>query len=249
VRVLFLLTFISVAAYSATWTEIQKTKTLRLATEGVFPPFNYYKGSELTGFEVELGNVIARHLDTKPQWKVQLFESLLIGVNENHYDLVVASFAITPERSKAVEFSNPHYCGGAVIITKPGGPQKAKDLAGKVVATQVGTTYFNFLKKLPSIKEVRTFSKEPDSLLALIQGRIDAVVTERFAAEKQVIARAHDKLILGETIYRERLAMAVAKGNLELRDRLNGALQTVLSNGTYQQISEKYFGQDIRCRN
>ena len=109
-------------ANASAWTKIEKSKTLRLATEGEFNPFNFYKGKELTGFEVDLANEISKKLALKQEWKTQPFAALLIGLNQDRYDLVAASHGITPERAKAVDFTNPHYCTGGVIVTKGSGP-------------------------------------------------------------------------------------------------------------------------------
>ena len=125
-------------AQARTWADIQKSGTIKIATEGAFPPFNLMKGKTPTGFEVELAEVLAKQLGLKVQWTIQPFDSLLIGLNQDRYDFVIASHGITPERQKAVDFSNPHYCTGGAIVTRPGGPLTAKALSGKSVAVQVG---------------------------------------------------------------------------------------------------------------
>src|SRR4051812_24252051 len=73
--------------------------TLKLATEGQFKPFNYFEKKNLKGFEVELGTALAKNLDLKADWKTYPFDSLLIGLNEHKYDVVIASHGITPERA------------------------------------------------------------------------------------------------------------------------------------------------------
>src|SRR4051812_971065 len=70
---------------------------LKLATEGQFKPFNYYEKKVLKGFEVELGTALAKNLELKADWRTFPFDSLLIGLNEHKYDVVIASHGITPE--------------------------------------------------------------------------------------------------------------------------------------------------------
>src|SRR3954463_19617 len=101
-KILVLLLFASATALGS-------TGKLTIATEGVAPPFNFYKGKELTGFEVEIANEIARRMGREPRWVTRKFESLLIGLQQDRYDLVAASHTITEERAKAVDFSAPHY--------------------------------------------------------------------------------------------------------------------------------------------
>ena len=120
--------------------EIKRSGEIRIGTEGAFPPFNYFdERNQLTGFEVDLGNAIAERLGLKPRWIVQSFDTLLIQLNQGRFDFVIASHGITEERARAVDFTNPHYCTGGVIVSRKGGPRTTKDLQGKVVGVQVGT--------------------------------------------------------------------------------------------------------------
>src|SRR4051812_26431620 len=91
---------------------------LRLASEGQYPPFNYFEKSKLTGFEIELAEAVTKELNLKPEWKTYPFDSLLIGLKENRYDLVAASHSVTPERAKAVDFTDPEYCTGGMVMAK-----------------------------------------------------------------------------------------------------------------------------------
>src|SRR5437870_2063227 len=88
---------------------------IKIATEGVAPPFNFYQGKVLTGFEVEIANEVAHRMGRKPEWLTFPFNSLLIGLGQERYDFTAASHTITEERAKAVDFSHPHYCTGAVV--------------------------------------------------------------------------------------------------------------------------------------
>lgn len=230
--------------------EIRRSGQIRIGTEGAFPPFNYFdEKNQLTGFEVDLGNAIAQKLGLKPVWIAQSFDSLLIQLNQGRFDFVIASHGITEERAKAVDFTNPHYCTGGILVSKKGGPKTAKDLQGKVVGVQIGTTYMEAAQKIPGVKEVRTYQKDPDALQDLLAGRIDAWITDRFVAKEAIKERKlENTLQLGELIFQEKVAMAVAKGNKSVRDALNRALADLMKDGTYAQISKKWFGEDVRCR-
>ncbi len=228
--------------------DIKSSGTIEIATEGAFAPFNYFKGKDLTGFEVDVANAVAKELGLKVSWKTYGFDSLLIGLNQNKYDVVIASHGITSERAKAVEFTDPHYCTGGIIVTKAGGPLTAKDLAGKTIAVQVGTTYFTALQKVPGVKNIKTYPKDTDSFQNLMSGRVDALVTDRFIAKESIQVHAKKlKLLTGELLFSESVAMAVAKGNKDLVSKLNEGLKKILANGVYKTISEKYYSEDIRC--
>lgn len=242
------LALLATTAQARSWEDIKKSGTIKIATEGAFPPFNLLKGKELTGFEVDLANQLSKQLGLKVQWVTQPFDSLLIGLQQDRYDFVIASHGITPERAKAVDFSNPHYCTGGAIVSRVGGPKTAADLKGKTVAVQVGTTYLDNVRKVPGVKDVKTFPKDTDAQAALMAGRVDAWVGDKFTGLDLVKAQK-GKLVAGSLLFNERIGMAVKKGNAGLLKELNAALAKSQSDGTYAKLSGQYFGTDVRCRN
>ncbi|RJF71187.1 amino acid ABC transporter substrate-binding protein [Deinococcus cavernae] len=240
-----LLTLTSTAS-ARTWDEIKKSGTIKIATEGAFPPFNVLNGKKLSGFEVDLANALAKQMNLKVNWVTAPFDGLLIGLQQGRYDFVIASHGITPERAKAVDFSHPHYCTGGTVVSKMGGPKTADDLNGKKVAVQVGTTYLENVQKLPGVKAV-VFPKDTDAQTALMMGRADAWVGDKFTG-LDLIKAQKGKLQQGDMLYSEKIAMAVKKGNSSLLKELNAELAKAQSNGAYAKISNQYFKQDIRCK-
>jgi polar amino acid transport system substrate-binding protein len=235
-------------ADARTFDDIKKSGKIVAASEGAFPPFNYFKGPTLTGFEIDLANELAKRMNVGVEWRALSFDALLAGLRQDRWDMVLASFGITDERSKAVTFTNPHYCSGGVIIAKDPAIKQVKDLAGKVVAVQTGTTYLENVQKLPGIKEVKNFPRDTDARAALVNGRVDAWVTDRFVAKAALEADPKAGLAMGDFVFVERIAPAVKKGNTSLAQAIDKALAEIMADGTYEQLSKKYFGEDIRCR-
>lgn len=240
------LTLLASTAQARTWDEIKKSGTIKIATEGAFPPFNMLTGKTLSGFEVDLANALAKQMNLKVSWVTAPFDGLLIGLQQDRYDFVIASHGITPERQKAVDFTNPHYCTGGTIVSKVGGPKTAADLKGKKVAVQVGTTYMENVQKLDGVKAL-VFPKDTDAQSALMLGQAQAWVGDKFTGLDLVKAQ-NGKLQQGDMLYAEKIAMAVKKGNSSLVKELNAELATAMSNGTYAKLSNQYFKQDIRCK-
>ena len=228
--------------------EIKQAGTIKIATEGATPPFNYFDNGELTGFDVELGNALAGELGVKVEWVPLAFDSLLVALDQDRYDFVIAGHGITPERQKAVDFSSPYVCSGAAVVSRQGGPRNATELQGKTIGVQVGTTYLAAVEKIPGIGEVKTFPKDTDALQNLLAGRTDVWVSDKLTALDASAKNADAKLQIGELLYEERYGMAFKKGNDGLKQAVDGALASVLANGKYEKISQHYFGQDIRCR-
>ena len=200
----------------------------------------------LSGFEYDLGNAVAQKLGVKATWVTAPFDGLLIGLSQDRYDFVIASHGITPERLKAVDFANPHYCTGGAVVSQVGGPKTAADLVGKIVAVQVGTTYLENVKKLAGVKTL-VYPKDTDAQLALLSGRAAAWVGDKFTGIDLVKAQK-GKLVQGDLLFSEKIAMAVKKGNSSLVTQLNAGLAKTLADGTYAALSKKTFGQDIRCK-
>ncbi len=228
--------------------QIKKDGKIIVATEGQFAPFNYFQGAKLTGFEVEVAEAIAAKMGLKLEWKALSFDALLTGLRQDRWDMVIASHGITDERAKAVTFTEPHYCSGGVIIAKDAAIKSAKDLAGKVVSVQTGTTFLENVKKLPAVKEIKNFPQDADARAALASGRVDAWVTDRFVALNSLAANPAAGLKMGDFLFVERIASAVAKGNTGLASEVNKALAAVMADGSYAAISIKWFKEDIRCK-
>ncbi len=227
---------------------ITKSGKLVAATEGQFTPFNYFDKGKLTGFEVELAEMLAKKMGLSIEWKTVGFDALLTGLAQDRWDLVIASHGITDERAKAVTFMAPHYCSGGMIVAKQGGARTPKDLAGKNVAVQTGTTYLENVQKLGTAKEVKNFPADSDAQSALVAGRVDAWVTDRFTALESSRKNPQLKLQLGGMLFTERIAAAAAKGNRGLADAWNKALAASYADGSYAKLSKKYFGEDVRCK-
>lgn len=240
---------VGMSAQARTFDEIKASGKIVVATEGAYPPFNYFQGAKLTGFEVELAEAMVKKMGLQIEWKALPFDALLAGLRQDRWDMVIASFGITPERAKAVSFANPHYCSGGVIVSKEPNVIRTPDmLTGKTVAVQTGSTYMENVKKLPNVKDVKNFPQDTDARAALMNGRVDAWVSDRFVVKSALEASPNAGLKTGGYLFVEKIATAVKKGNTSLVDAINKALAETMADGTYKAISEKYLKEDIRCQ-
>lgn len=236
------------AAQARPWEAVRQSGTLRVATEGQFAPFNFFKGQQVAGFEVDVAEAVAARMGLKVEWKTIGFDALLTGLQADRWDLVIASHGITPERARAVTFASPHYCSGGVVVSRRDDVKTARDLAGKSVAVQTGTTYLDSVKQLPGVKDVKNFPQDTQARAALQSGRVDAWVTDKFLARTALAADPKAGLKMGDFIFVEKIAPAVALGNTGLAAEVNKALAAVMADGTYARISQQWFQEDIRCK-
>jgi polar amino acid transport system substrate-binding protein len=235
-------------AHARTFDEIKADGKIVVASEGAFSPFNFFQGPKLSGFEIDLAEALVKKMGLAIEWRALSFDALLAGLRQDRWDLVIASFGITPERAKAVTFTDPHYCSGGVIVSKDAAIQKVADLGGKTIAVQTGTTYLENVKKLPGLGEVKNFPKDTDAKAALQAGRVQVWVTDRFVAKQALEAEPAAGMHMGDFVFVEKIACAVKKGNTSLEQAVNKALADLLADGSYEAISRKWLKEDIRCR-
>ncbi len=134
------------------------------------------------------------------------------------------------------------------MISTDAAIQGAKDLSGKTVSAQTGTTYLDYVQKnVAGVKRVVNFPTNEAAMNALMTKRADAWVTERFLAKEMLQKNPKIKFHQGELLFVEKIAAAVAKDNKPLADAWNKAFAESLKDGSYAKISQKWFQEDIRC--
>ena len=92
---------ISAPVQARDWTSVEKSGKIMAATEGAFAPFNYYEGTKLTGYEVDVAEALAQKLGMKLEWHAVPFDSQLAAVRQDRFDFAIASHGYTKERAKA----------------------------------------------------------------------------------------------------------------------------------------------------
>lgn len=222
--------------------------TLVVAMSGEFQPFSYFDGNTLTGFDYDIGVAIAEELGLEVDAQTGAFDTLIGGVNANRYDVLIASMTPTEDRDRQVDFTDPYYVSGAQAFVASG--TECTDITQMdkpVIGVATGTTYQDWLNDNGGdwLGEVRTFSSDVTAVQDVAAGRLDAVMTDRNVGLYQIQEAGLDLVECGDPVFTEEPAFAVKEGNAELRDALNEALATIKEDGTYAQISEKYFGKDI----
>jgi len=242
-----LLCIAACGTHSRTLDEIKRDGKIIIATEGAYPPFNYFQGPKLVGFEVELGDAIAKKMGLAVEWKSLSFDALLAGLRQDRWDVVLASFAVTDERAKAVTFTAPHYCSGGVIVSMDPAIKSADSLRDRVVAVQTGSTYLENVKKVPGVKEVKNFPQDTDARSALVNGRVDAWISDLFVVKAAMLSNPGAGLKMGRFLFVEKISAAIKKGNPTLAAAYDAALAEMMADGSYKALSEKYFKGDVRC--
>ena len=214
---------------------------LRVVTDATFPPMEFVKDGQRTGFDIDLVEALGKEMGRKIEWIDIDFKGLIPALQAGRADMANSAIYITEERRKVVDFTDPYYAGGLVVLTKKDGPIKSlKDLDGKKVAVQVGTKSVGYLKEhFPKVERIEVEKNQEMFNLAQI-GRADAAVTGKPAAK--LYAQAHpDMIVLPEQITVEDYGMALPKNQPETTKAVNEALKKLKANGTYDALVAKWF--------
>lgn len=216
---------------------------IRVATDATFPPFESLENGKPVGFDIDLVNAIGARIGRPVEWTSIDFKGLIPGVLARRFDMAVSAIYITPERERVVNFSDPYYEGGLVILKRRDNDAitKPADLVGKTVSIQVGTKSVSFLSL--SYPNTRTTIVETNAQMfdMLRTRRVDAVVTGRPAALLFVKANP-EFAVVAEPLTQENYGMVVHKDLVPLRDAVNGALRDLRADGTYRALVTKWFG-------
>ena len=113
---------------------------------------------------------------------------------------------------------------------------------------QLATSYFDAAKKLPGIKEVKTYKADPEAFSALKAKKIDAWISDKFTIMETLNKNTDSGVVSGEQVFVEKVSLIMRKNNKEFMDKVNQALADLTADGTLAKISDKYFKTDITCK-
>ena len=230
------------------WNAIKDSGTIIAATEGAFFPFNYFEGPKLTGYEVDVAEAVAKKLGLKLEWRVVSFDAQLASIRQDRFDFAIASHGFTEERARAVDFTSPHYCTGGQIAAPKNGTLTVAALNGKTVGVQLATSYFDNAKKVPGIKEIKTYKADPEAFSALKAKKVDAWISDKWLIKATLEKNADSGVVTGDQLFVERVSAIVRKNNKEFVEKFNQAIADLTKDGTLNALSQKYFKTDITCR-
>ncbi|VBB05505.1 ionotropic glutamate receptor [Lucifera butyrica] len=224
-----------------------KAKVLKMGAETTFPPFEFQDGktNEYAGFDVDLMKAVGKQLGYQVEVVSMGFDGLIPALNAGQIDAIASAMTITSERAQKVNFSQPYYKAGLSIVVKKDNAaiHSFKDLEGKRIAVQIGTTGADEAKKIKDAK-VREFNSASDAYMELKAGGADAVVND-LPVNQYYLAKGGDKdaKLVGDVLNAEEYGIATAKKNTALNDQINKALAELKKNGEYDKIYMKWFGK------
>mgnify|MGYP001175336219 CR=1 FL=1 len=220
-------------------------KVLKVGTEPTFAPFEFQEkdSKDFTGFDMDLIRAVGKQMGMKVEIQNMGFDALIPALNSGNIDAAVAGMSITEERKKNVDFTDPYYTSGLVVVVTNDNTsiKSINDLNGKKIATQIGTTGSERASKVPGAK-VTNFNTNAEVFLELENKGVDAVVIDKPVAAYYLTqgGKGKDKIV-GDTMEAEDYGMAFKKGS-KLTAEANKVLAELKKNGEYDKIYAKWFG-------
>jgi ABC-type amino acid transport substrate-binding protein len=214
---------------------------LIMSTNAAFPPYEMTTDSgEFEGIDIETAQAIADKLGLELQIDDMDFDAALLAVQQGKSDMVMAGVTVTDERQNVMDFTDSYATGiQSIIVKEDSDIASVDDLAGKKIGTQRGTTGYLYCSDDFGDENVVAYDDGLTAVQMLNNGQVDCVVIDNAPAKEFVAANPGLKLL--DTAYvEEDYAIGVGKGNTELKDAINTALEELKADGTLQAIVDKY---------
>ena len=224
-----------------TMEKIKKKGEIVLGTNAAFPPFEMRKGDEVIGVDAEIAKKIADKLGVKLKVEDMDFDGLINALNAKQVDFIAAGLTVRPDREEQVLFTDKYFKAVQKIIVREGDTEikGAKDLKGKAIGVQKGTTGA-IVAEEDYTKNVVRFNNGPEAAIDLKNGRLDAVLIDNLPA--RMIAEQNPGLVVldEKAADDEEYAMAVRKSDKDLQKVINEVLSELQSSSRIDEWVEEY---------
>lgn len=247
---MIILLMVAVLAVTGCGSQKADDHIVKVGTNAEFPPFEKMEGNgEITGFDAELIQAIAKAENMQLDFKHYGWDSMLNGVARNQIDAGIAAITITDERKRMFDFTKPYFEAKQVILVPKSSPVKSlKDLQGKKIGVQSATTGEKVVQKAfgKTYSGLKRYDVVSSAIDDLKWNRLNAVMVDEAVNQEYIKRLGEEKyrIIEDPSIPKEYYGIIVKRGNRELLNKLNAGLKKIREDGTYDQIYNKYFGEN-----
>lgn len=227
--------------------------TLRIAVENAYQPFNFIDvdTGEAVGYDYDIFNEVCTRINCEPEYVETSWDAIVAimgGEGQfDTFDVGADGITITPERDQFVDFSDPYIQSSQVLLvnideTRFTEPAEFAAIDELLIGTIPGTTNYDVAAELVGEDRIIGYDQFGTAVQSLINGEVDAVVIDNVAGQGYVGQNADAVKITGEMITGEDLGFIFATGS-PLTEAVNGGLDDMRSDGTLDQLFEKWFGE------
>jgi L-cystine transport system substrate-binding protein len=231
--------------------QVKTAGVMKVGLMGTYAPYNFLNDNkEIDGFDADIAKDIAKRLGVKVEFAPQEFSGLIPSLQAGKIDAIISQVTITEDRKKQIDFTEPYITNEVKIIVKQDNNSitKLEDFKGKNIGVGLGTNDESYLRNevLPKVGKfnIKTYDDVITSLQDLNAGRIDATINNLYALKPIVDKNGFKIKAVGDAIKSDQAGIAVRKNNPEFLAALNKALADMKSDGTYNTIFKKWFGEE-----
>ncbi|WP_394232870.1 amino acid ABC transporter substrate-binding protein [Niallia oryzisoli] len=222
---------------------------LIIGIDDTFAPLGFRdENNEIVGFDIDMAEAAAEKMDVDVEIQPIDWTTKETELNSGRIDLIWNGYTITDERKEKVLFTKPYLSNSQVVVTLADSKlSKLDDLAGKNIGIQSLSSAIDALNAHPIKDKINELTEYKTNVLALkdlVNGRVDAVVIDEVVMNYYMTQEKGTYKLLDESLAPEEYAVGVKKGNEELLNKLQAALDEMNEDGTSAKISEKWFGED-----
>lgn len=248
------LLFGAAAALALSVSAASAQDALRIGTEGAYAPFNFTDAAgELQGFDIDIAKALCAEMEMECEFVTQDWNGIIPALQANRYDAIIASMSITDERREQVDFTNKYYNTPPALAVIEGSALtsvETESFEGITIGAQSSTTHSAYAEAKLEGAEVRLYPTPAEYQADLEAGRIDAVIDDvvvlgEYVAASDAPVRILRTLQPDPVINGEGAGIAIRKGEDELREKFNAAIEAIREDGTYAEIQAKYFNFDV----
>jgi cystine transport system substrate-binding protein len=227
--------------------KVQAEGKLLIGTEGTYPPFTFHDESgELTGFDVELAREVADRLGVEAEFMETQWDAMFAGLDAERFDMIANQVGIREDRLEKYDFSDHYITSTAVVVTHEDNEEinSFEDIEGKKSAQSLTSNYADLAREYNAeIVGVDGFNQ---AIELLNSKRVDVTINDNLSVLDFLNNRPNAPIkMVAEHEDAAQSGFMFRKGNEELVEAVNEALAEIIEDGTYEDISKKWFGEDV----
>jgi len=227
-------------ALLALGTSLASAQTVRLGTEGAYPPYNFINDKgEVDGFERKVGDELCKRAELTCEWTTNEWDSIIPNLQSGNYDVIIAGMSITEERDKIIDFSDNYIppATSAYLALKAD-----VDVKTGVIAAQVSTIQAGYVAE--SGATLLEFATPDETVAAVRNGEADAVFADKDYLAPIAAESGGELVLLAEEVaLGGGVGLGIRESDTELKGKLNAAIQSMKADGSLNALIKEYFGE------
>jgi arginine/ornithine transport system substrate-binding protein len=240
---------VTALAFASNGVHAKEWKKIRIGVEGAYPPFSYVNSDgKLEGFDIDLANALCEKIGADCELVQQNWDGIIPALLARKYDAICASMQITEQRKKHVAFTKPYANTPAKFARKKGSGIEINmaSLKDKSVGVQRATIHADFVKaEFGDVVDLKLYATQEEAYLDAVAGGVDLLLADAVAMNEGFLKTDQCKnweFVGPDYTVPGGAGIAIRKGDKDLVELFNNAIDAILVDGTFEKIKNKYFG-------